>query len=219
MALFMLDNVKVNDILEIDKLEMKQNKVTCITGQSGSGKSTLLRLLNRLDDPDNGEILFGERPITDIDPLKLRSQVVMIPQTPVIFDGTIRENLQIGLTFSGEEMTDEGKLKEVMEKLALDKTLDQHAADLSGGEKQRVALGRGMLMEKAVAYLLDEPTSALDDVTAEKVINRFIQDASANQRSIVMVSHDSQLVERFADEIINMDDYSMSIHSRKGDYA
>lgn len=116
-------------------------------------------------------------------------------------------------------MTDEGKLKEVMEKLALDKTLDQHAADLSGGEKQRVALGRGMLMEKAVAYLLDEPTSALDDVTAEKVINRFIQDASANQRSIVMVSHDSQLVERFADEIINMDDYSMSIHSRKGDYA
>ncbi|MDY0396654.1 ATP-binding cassette domain-containing protein [Virgibacillus halophilus] len=111
MAIFKLEKIKVNDILAIKDMEIGTNKVTCITGQSGSGKSTLLRLLNRLDDPDEGKIYFDQKPIHAINPLLLRSQVVMVPQTPVIFDGTIRDNLQIGCTFSRIKPVDDQRLK------------------------------------------------------------------------------------------------------------
>src|SRR5690606_40330399 len=108
-----------------------------------------------------GTILYKGTPISEIDPVRLRRQVVMLPQTPVMFDGTIRDNLLIGLQFSEREPVPDDALRRVMEIMDLRKKLDDDAATLSGGEKQRVALGR-LRVQRPAAAVLDEPSSALD---------------------------------------------------------
>jgi putative ABC transport system ATP-binding protein len=89
VPIFSLKNVKYMDILNIEKLDIFQNKITCIIGESGSGKTTLLRLLNNLVSCDSGDILFMGKNINDIDPIDLRRKVVMLPQIPAIFDGNM----------------------------------------------------------------------------------------------------------------------------------
>src|SRR5699024_11465138 len=98
-AMFHLKNIIVRDVIEIESLTLDASVIS-IEGQSGSGKSTLLRLLNNLDDPTSGEIYLQEKNIKEINPRELRKRVVMLPQSPTLFDGTIRDNLIIGLTFS-----------------------------------------------------------------------------------------------------------------------
>src|SRR5699024_1439351 len=150
MRLMMVENknIGVEDVIEITNVKLTSSMIS-IEGQGGSGKSTLLRLLNNLDDPTSGSIQFGDELITSIPPQTLRQKIVMVPQDPVMFDGTIRYKLLIGLKFSGSENVADDKLKETLELLWVDKDLDTKASELSGGEKQRVALGRVLLMEKA----------------------------------------------------------------------
>src|SRR5699024_6756973 len=138
-------------------------------GQSGSGKSTLLRLLNNLISPDAGKIHYQDESLHKIDPVLLRRKITMVAQTPVIFDGTVRDNLLIGLRFSEKEPVTDQIMVRMLKTMKLDKKLETDAADLSGGEKQRLALARVMLLDAEV-FLLDEPSSALDDTTAKEVI-------------------------------------------------
>lgn len=205
-----IKNLVVEDVLEIKNLKLTSSMIS-IEGQSGSGKSTLLRLLNNLDDPTSGSIQFGDELITSIPPQILRQKIVMVPQDPVMFDGTIRDNLLIGLKFSGSENVADDKLKETLELLWVDKDLDTKASELSGGEKQRVALGRVLLMEKAEVYLLDEPSSDLDDQTSAHVMKKFIETAKKHNKQMIMVTHDKRVSEKFADTVINMDQYSKQI--------
>src|SRR5690625_3445068 len=100
--MFQLQNIIVKDIFNIEQLTLKEDFIAII-GQSGSGKSTLLRLLNNLDDATSGTILFKEKSLYDFSPQQLRKKIVMVPQRSVIFDGTIRENLLIGLKLSHQK--------------------------------------------------------------------------------------------------------------------
>lgn len=208
--MFQIENLNVENVIQIDRLKLDADVIS-IEGQSGSGKSTLLRLLNNLDDPSSGRVYYENTLLTDIDPMTLRRKIVMVPQNPVVFDGTIRDNLLLGLDFSGAEVASDKQLRSMMDMLWLDKKLDTAAADLSGGEKQRLALGRVLLMKGAEVFLLDEPSSDLDDETSDHIIQSFIQRAQEQQQQIIMVTHDKQITEKFADQQINMDDYSMQI--------
>ncbi|MYL59317.1 ATP-binding cassette domain-containing protein, partial [Virgibacillus halodenitrificans] len=169
--MFEIVDVEVDSIFEMHQVKIEE-QVTGIVGQSGSGKSTFLRLLNNLDTPSKGNIYYKDKSLLDIDPIMLRQKVVMVPQTPVIFDGTIYDNLVIGHEFNGQSIPAERELQEMLHMLQLDKDLNTNASDLSGGEKQRLALGRVLLMDTAEVYLLDEPSSALDDKTAEHVLGK-----------------------------------------------
>lgn len=208
--MFRIENIVVQDVIQIDALQLDESVIS-IEGQSGSGKSTLLRLLNNLDDPTSGTIHYQGELLTDIEPMSLRKKIVMVPQNPVVFDGTIRENLLKGLEFSGAEAVSDDRLKDLLEALWLDKDLETSASELSGGEKQRMALGRVLLMDQAEVFLLDEPSSDLDDETSKHVIREFINHASEQQQQTIMVTHDKQVTEQFAEQKINMDDYSMNI--------
>src|SRR5699024_2931848 len=212
MSLMMLEikNLVVKDVLEIKNLKQTYIMIS-IEGQSGSGKSTLLRLLNNLDDPTSGSIQFGDELITSIPPQTLRQKIVMVPQDPVMFDGTIRDNLLIGLKFSGSENVADDKLEETLELLWVDKDVDTKASELSGVEKQRVALGRVLLMEKAEVYLHDEASSDLYDQTCANVMKKFIETAKKHNKQMIMVTHDKRVSEKFADTVINMDQYSKQI--------
>lgn len=208
--MFQLENVIVNNVIEIESLTLDANVIS-IEGQSGSGKSTLLRLLNNLDDPSSGKIYLQEKNIIEIVPGELRKRVVMLPQSPTVFDGNIKDNLIIGLTLSEQSVPNDEKLKDILEKVWLDKSLDTSASDLSGGEQQRMALARILLMEKAEVFLLDEPSSDLDDKTTKHVMKEFLNIAYKANQQIIMVTHDTIVSKNFADRIINMDIYSKQI--------
>jgi putative ABC transport system ATP-binding protein len=106
--MFELTNVEYKDILKIDSLKINQSEITCIVGRSGGGKSTFLKLLNNMVSSDNGTIKFKGEEIINYNPIKLRREVLMLPQDPVIFSGNIRDNFSITLQYNDEyEMSDE----------------------------------------------------------------------------------------------------------------
>lgn len=203
-SVFTLKEVKFNDILYIKELAITEKKTTAIVGKSGSGKTTLLKLLNKLISPDSGTIYYRDTPLEAIDSITLRREVVMMPQTPVIFEGNIRENLLIGLKFSEKELPSDGRLMNMLQVVGLDKKLDEPAHQLSGGEKQRLALARVMLMEPSV-WLLDEPSSALDKDTEDEVMKKIMDFGKRNGSTIIFVTHSIPMAEKYAEEIIEIE--------------
>lgn len=198
-----LKNIKYKNILHIDYIKIHKGKITTIVGSSGSGKTTLLRLLNKMISPDNGEIFFKATSYIDLDSINLRRNVVMLSQAPVIFKGNIRDNLQIGLKFSEKSFATDEKLNSILKMVELNKNLNDDAEKLSGGEKQRLALGRVILMNPEV-FLLDEPSSALDEETESLIIKKLVQYVKENGKTLIMVTHSKAIAKNFSDHIIKL---------------
>jgi len=198
MDAFILEGIKYMDILDIVELKMPLQKVTCFFGESGSGKTTLLRLLNHLITPDSGKIFFMGEDLDELKPVELRRRVVMLPQTPVVFPGNVEENLLQGLVFSEKPHVSPEKLALMMEKVKLSKDLHTPAGVLSGGEKQRLALARILLMDPDV-FLLDEPSSALDELTEKLILDSLTEYTSSKGKTLIMVTHNRRIGEFYAD--------------------
>lgn len=201
--MFKLENIKYKNILDIQSLTIPNKKTTSIVGSSGSGKTTLLRHLNKLISPNSGNIFYFNTPLTEIDSVELRRKVVMLSQNPVIFTGTVKDNLLCGLGFSEKPFPQDIKLKEILEMVELNKPLEENAEILSGGEKQRLALGRVILMNPEV-LLLDEPSSALDEETENLMVAKLASYVKANNKTLVMVTHSKTIALRFSDNIIEI---------------
>lgn len=163
--------------------------LTAIVGPSGAGKTTLLRLLNRLDDPDEGVVLLDDRDVRDYDVIDLRRRVQSVGQVPVTFPGTVAQNVG-------------GDTGALLKRVGLDATFADREADrLSVGEAQRMALARSLAQNPDV-LALDEPTSALDMAT--KVgIEHLIRDLADSGLTVVMVTHDPRQAE-LADHVIEV---------------
>ncbi|SER74889.1 putative ABC transport system ATP-binding protein [Gracilibacillus ureilyticus] len=207
--MFQLRHVQFKDILHIENFSIPGQRVCCLFGESGSGKSTLLKMLNGMLTQDSGEVLYKNQEISSYDPVDLRKEVVMLGQDAVMFEGTVRDNLLIGRKFSGKEETSDQKLGELLNALRLGKQLEDEADKLSGGEKQRVAFGRVLLMDAEV-YLLDEPTSALDVETETLVMDLFTNQLRERDKTAVFVTHSKEVAEKYADEIFYMNDILVS---------
>lgn len=199
--MFELKNIKFLNILDIPYLKIDEGKVTVIVGPSGSGKSTLLKMLNKMQNPTSGEIYYKGEDIKNIDPIKLRRDLPMLGQDVIRYHKTVRDNLLIGLKFQNKNLVDDKILKEVLKKVRLDTGLDTNIEKLSGGETQRVAIARLILLDKDV-YLLDEPTSALDSETEDIVIGNFIENFKG--KTIVYVTHSEKFAKKYADNRIEI---------------
>ncbi|URT72388.1 ABC transporter ATP-binding protein [Cytobacillus firmus] len=199
--LFAIRELRVNNILNVNHLDIKKDKVTCITGESGAGKSTLLKTLNKMITPDSGEIFYKGTPLKEIDSVQHRRKVIMLSQAPLIFPGTIKENLIMGYKLNGKKPCDDEILKQALHNMQMTKELHDDAGTLSGGEKQRLALARILLL-KADVYLLDEPTSALDEDTEMMILEYFIREIKKKQASLLMITHSNTVNEQFAEERI-----------------
>ncbi|MCM3672783.1 ATP-binding cassette domain-containing protein [Peribacillus simplex] len=192
--IFRLENIRYKGILKIEDLKISACMVTCLTGESGAGKTSLLRLLNRMDDPDSGSIYYRDQLLDKFNPIELRRKVTMLSQSPFTLPGTIEENLQIGLELTEREKKDKAELVKALETVQLQKSLDEGAENLSGGEKQRLALARLLLLKPEV-YLLDEPTSALDEEAELTVMSRFLEEVKRERGTVIMITHSKQLAE------------------------
>lgn len=182
-------------------MKINEGLITTLVGASGSGKTTLLRLLNRMTTPTSGRITYKGRNLEELDPVEHRRKVSMLSQTPLIFDGTVEDNLQIGLQLTEKKPVSSNQLMAVMETVLLEKTLKTDVQKLSGGEKQRLALARILLLEPEV-YLLDEPTSALDEESELLVMDRFFQAVQKTEGSVIMISHSKILADVYSEQQI-----------------
>jgi len=171
-------------ILDAVTDHLHEGHVTGIVGASGSGKSTLLRMLNRLEEPTSGQILFRGIPLVDLDVRELRRRVGLVAQRPVMLTDRIDSEVRVGAPTLSD--TDVDSLLEQVAMSHMDRT--QRPDDLSGGEQQRLALARALAVGPEV-LLLDEPTSALDHTSAESV-DAVVRSLTGSGLSVVLVSHD-----------------------------
>ena len=200
--MFEFVGVKYKEILEIQELTIREG-LTALVGPSGSGKTTALRLLNKMISPTAGHILYHGKDIRQINSVQHRRDVMMLSQTPVMFEGSIKDNLTIAFRFQEREQPSDAKLLQALERVHLRKGLDTPVPQLSGGERQRLALGRLFLCDPAV-YILDEPSSALDDETEDTIISMVADYIQRTKKSAIMVTHSRSVAERYADEIIEI---------------
>jgi putative ABC transport system ATP-binding protein len=182
-------------ILQDVSLAVERGGVLTLVGPSGSGKSTLLRCLNRLVEPTAGTVRFDGRDIRAFDPRELRRRAALVMQTPVLFEGTVRDNLRLRPADTPGDFSD-GRLEEGLAEVGLNPdVLDRDAATLSGGEKQRVTIARALLRNPQ-ALLLDEPTSALDPPNVTRVVETIARLREARGLSLITVTHQPELVRR-----------------------
>ena len=207
--MFELRNVQFKNILNIDNLIIDDSGLTMIIGPSGSGKSTLLKMLDDIISPDSGEILYKGDNISSYKAHELRRKIIMQSQFPAIFEGNVRDNLNIARKFSGLSSLDDENLKELLNIVLLDKKLNDDPKDFSGGEKTRLSIARVLAMDAEV-YLFDEPTSSLDDETEFNLINKVIQYLKEKNKKIVMVSHSEKLFS-LAEQVIEINNNTASI--------
>lgn len=164
--------------------------LTAIVGPSGSGKTTLLRLLNRLDDPDEGVVLLDGRDVRSYDVLDLRRRVQLVGQVPVPFAGTVAANVGDGW-------------EELLERVGLPTAVGDRPADvLSVGEAQRMCLARA-LARHPDCLVLDEPTSALD-TTSKAGVEALVRSLADDGLTVVMVTHDPRQAQELADRIVEV---------------
>jgi putative ABC transport system ATP-binding protein len=203
VALFSCKNVKYRQILFIETLSIFAGHVTCIAGESGGGKTTLLKLFNKLISPTEGIIAFKGIDLSDIDSVQHRKNVVLLSQKPFMFEGTVKDNLLRGAIYHGLSLEDQALLS-ALERVKLNQALDKDASTLSGGEAQRLALARVMLLNTEV-ILLDEPSSALDEDTERLVIDEIVAHVRQTGKSLIMVTHASHVARKYADIIYTIE--------------
>ena len=182
-------------VLDIGRLEVNAGEVLALVGPSGAGKSTLLRLLNFLETPTAGTILYQGKAITGHVPLEIRRQVTMVFQRPALRRATVRENVAYGLRLRGISL--DGAVDEMMERLGLLPFARQPAHTLSGGEMQRVAVARALLVKPRV-LLLDEPTANLDPYNVGLIEEIIRADNAARGTTIILATHNIFQARRLA---------------------
>ncbi|MGG1593274.1 ABC transporter ATP-binding protein [Terribacillus saccharophilus] len=162
-------------VIEEFTMEIELGERVAILGETGSGKSTLLHLMIGLYEPDNGQVLADDMPLSSLDSKSFRRQVGFVSQDVQLFSGTIRENIAWGVPDASDEAiiraAKDAQIYDTISKLPdkLDTKLGQNGINLSGGQKQRLTIARALLLEPSL-LLLDDSTSALDLQTERKLL-------------------------------------------------
>lgn len=200
MACHGVSNARVQKI----DFTVKQGQIITLIGPSGSGKSSLLFLMNRLMDPDEGEVYWNGNPLSTYPVEEVRRKIGMVFQSSSLFDGTVEENLKFGPSLKGEWDSEHGI--SLLNQVDLPESyLGKNADELSGGEQQRVAFAR-TLANKPEILLLDEVTSALDVKSVEVIENLIRTVMDDYVKAVLMVTHDIKQASRIGDWTIYMEE-------------
>lgn len=186
-------------VLKDVNLKVNKGEVLAILGYSGAGKTTLLKIISALDTNFTGEYIFNGINVKK-NPEKVRKRITMVFQNPTMFRGTVFENVAYGLKvrgYSKEYIKD--KVSEILELLGILEFIDKNARKLSGGEKQRVAVARALVVD-VDAYIFDEPTSNLD-IENIKIIERALENMNKKGKTVIITTHDLFQARRLASNV------------------
>ncbi|MCM1540112.1 MAG: ABC transporter ATP-binding protein/permease [Blautia sp.] len=196
-----------SDTLNGLNLEVRTGETIALVGESGAGKSTILNLVNGFYLADHGKVLLDGHDLSRIDLRSYRKYLAVVPQTSILFSGTIRENIIYGCEDVTQEKLDQvidaANLRDLVNSLpkGLDTMVGEHGGKLSGGQRQRISIARALIRDPKI-ILLDEATSALDSIS-EKLIQEAV-DNLTKDRTTFIVAHRLSTI-RGADRIAVID--------------
>ncbi len=191
-------------VLNIKDVIVEKGYIYGLIGPNGAGKSTLLRLLNFLEETDQSQIRFLGKSLEEIkrDKLNFQRKMTLVFQKPTVFNSTVYKNVAYGLKLRGIEKTEvDQQVRKAVEMVGLLGQINQKAATLSGGEAQRMALARAIVLEPEV-LLLDEPTASLDPrsgLEVERLITKINQEMGT---TILIVTHNMFQAKRLSQKLI-----------------
>jgi tungstate transport system ATP-binding protein len=194
-------------VLEISSLSIAEKKITALVGPNGAGKSTLLRILAFLQRPESGRISFQGKEVSysRSELREIRLKVTLVEQNPFIFRGTVFSNIAYGLRVRGVPRADWNPMvEEAQKRVGLKGFAAREARGLSGGEIQRLALARALVLKPSV-LLLDEPTAHVDSGRTASIENLIIELYHALNFTVVLATHDMNQAHRVTDKIIPLD--------------
>ncbi|EXJ23614.1 YbbL ABC transporter ATP-binding protein [Alkalibacterium sp. AK22] len=191
-------------ILDAVSFQVKKGERVTVTGPSGGGKSTLLKIIGSIQKPTEGRILFKGKNIAETDPLAYRQSVSYFFQNASLFGKTVKDNLIF--PFQIRELPfDQKRCEQMLERVKLDRSyINKAVNDLSGGEKQRVALVRNLIFQPDV-LLLDEVTSSLDSDNKEIIFDMLAELKANDQITVISVTHDEREISQ-ADRVLRIID-------------
>jgi ATP-binding cassette subfamily B protein len=193
--------------LEDFSLRVAPGETVALVGPSGAGKSTVFQLLLRFHDPQAGRVLVDGLDVRSVDPVALREAIALVPQDPVIFGATARENLRYGrLDATDAQLEAAARSAEAHDFIAAlpggyDSELGERGARLSGGQQQRLAIARALLKDAPI-LLLDEATSALD-AHSERAVQQALERLMEGRTTLVIAHRLATVLK--ADRIVVMD--------------
>lgn len=205
MSLLALEGVEVvregRTILSLPRLEIHDREIVAVVGPTGAGKSTLLRVLHFLDRPEAGVLEWRGERVPWPAPLALRRRISMTFQDPLLLSGTTYDNVFYGLQLRGQNGHDaRERVMAALRLLRVEHLADQRARTLSGGEAQRTALARALVLSPEL-LLLDEPFAALDAPIRKHLLDELKQAVRARGISCVYVTHEQSEAFSIADRI------------------
>lgn len=189
------------DVLKDINLTVERGEVFVLVGPTGAGKTTLLRLLDLIDVPTHGRILFDGADVTESARRRLeaRRRMAFVLQKPIVFNASVYDNIACGLRWRGMKRRDTRvRVEGALELVGLEGYRSRNARTLSGGEAQRVAVARAIVTEPEV-LLLDEPTANLDPVSTAGVEALIVSIIDRYHTTIIMATHDMSQGQRLAD--------------------
>ncbi len=208
-----LDNIDFaydieHQLLQNFNLRIKKGDFIILKGKSGKGKSTIIKILMGMINPDKGDVLIDGKLLAKIEILHWYRQIGYVPQKPVIIEGTLRENICLGL--KSEEIEFENysnavknaQLNEILELWGDEKILSEEGGSISGGQAQRLGIARALYGCPSILFL-DEPTSALDHKNAKLIISVLSKLNKEKNYTIVIITHSNEF-DDFASRIIEL---------------
>jgi len=203
---------KHDDILAVDdvSLHIKKGEIFGIIGYSGAGKSTFIRLINRLEEPTNGEVVINDKQITSLSRKQLRSErqkIGMIFQHfNLLWSKTVFENIAFPLEIARVPKKErQQKVFELIDLVGLNGKENAYPSQLSGGQKQRVGIARALANDPDV-LLSDEATSALDPETTDDILELLVSIHKKLNLTIIMITHEMHVIQKICHRVAVMDE-------------
>ncbi|MBR1864159.1 MAG: ABC transporter ATP-binding protein [Ruminococcus sp.] len=207
---FKIGDGSVVSALKGINVEIEKGKLTVLRGRSGSGKTTLINILGALDRPTKGKVMFKGKDITRLsegarDKLR-RHEMAFVFQSVALMSGmTAYENVNFGLRLARYPYDKrDGRTRECLAAVGLDKRMTHRPGEMSGGEQQRVAIARAIAHEPSIIFA-DEPTAELDSGTALHIVKLFKELVADRGMTIIMTTHDPGMMD-VADRVYTLED-------------
>jgi tungstate transport system ATP-binding protein len=193
-------------ILDIRDLSFQKGAIYGLQGPNGAGKTTLLHILALLENPTTGIVSYKSKPVQYAEPYlqRLRKEVILVDQLPLLFTTTVFKNLEFGLKIRGIEKEERRRrIKKGLDMVGMADFVQAFAHQLSGGETQRVALASRLVLKPEV-LLLDEPTANVDVASAQQIKEASLMARREWDTTLIIASHDRDWLYDVCDEVMHL---------------